>query len=75
MPEKQSTNDVVGHVLTEFANDIFDLVMKLDGELTKATGDKLADLRKSAQDFETSAGKILANTYIGRMKRAGKPAH
>jgi hypothetical protein len=58
MPWTEPANDVWAHHLLEFAEAIFDFVMKLDTALAEATGVTLEDLPKSAEDFEITASSF-----------------
>jgi hypothetical protein len=55
---KKLTNDVFAHHLTEFAEAIFDLVMKLDKVLEETTGTTLAGAHKDVDEFKKSSAKF-----------------
>jgi hypothetical protein len=58
IPWKEPESDVWGHHLIEFAGSIFDFVGRLDQSLADATGVSLADTRRAADDFNTSATSL-----------------
>jgi AbiU2 len=55
IPWEDPTDHVYGHHLVEFAQAIFDFVVRLEEALTEATGVEQNDLRQSADAFETKA--------------------
>ena len=58
IPWQDPEGDVWGHHLVDLAEAIFNLVMKVDTAIAEATGITLANSRKSAHEFETSASRF-----------------
>jgi AbiU2 len=55
IPWEDPTDHLYAYHLIEFAEAIFDFVVRLEEMLAEATGIELNDLRKNADTFETSA--------------------
>jgi AbiU2 len=58
IPWNNTINDVSGQHLTEFAEDIFDFVVRLDKALAEATSITLADSRRGSADFQRNVDRF-----------------
>jgi hypothetical protein len=58
IPWNDPTEQLWAHHLVDFAEAVFDFVVKLEAELAEATGVTLKDLRENADAFEASAGQF-----------------
>jgi hypothetical protein len=65
IPWNNPTNDVFGHHLIDFAEAIFDFVMRLDKALAEATSITIADFRKGSDDFQHNVDRFYETLRTG----------